>query len=167
MPIFSWSVSFLRPYRIRVSIIVLLAIAEIGLAALAPWPMKAIVDNVFGGQPFPSPLAGVVDALSGGRVEGLLITVALAGLALQLLLEVVRGAHTQVQVAVGQRIVYDLRARLLAHLQALPLRHRPRRAGEAAGSDARRSRLRDPLVDRRDQEFRAGAPRAGPLPGCG
>jgi ABC-type multidrug transport system fused ATPase/permease subunit len=123
MPIFSWSVSFLRPYRIRVSIIVLLAIAEIGLAALAPWPMKAIVDNVFGGQPFPSPLAGVVDALSGGRVEGLLITVALAGLALQLLLEVVRGAHTQVQVAVGQRIVYDLRARLLAHLQALPLRH--------------------------------------------
>ena len=31
--------------------------------------------------------------------------------------------HTQIQVDTGQRIVYDLRATLLAHLQALPLRH--------------------------------------------
>ena len=113
MPIFSWSLSFLRPYRVRVIAIVLLAIVEIALAALAPWPMKAIVDNVFGGHPFPGPLATVADTLTNGSVESLLILVALSGLGLQLLLELVRGAHTQFAVDTGQRIVYDLRARLL------------------------------------------------------
>ena len=238
MPIFSWSLSFLRPYRVRVIAIVLLAMVEIGLAALAPWPMKAIVDNVFGGRPFPGPLATVADTLTNGSVESLLILVALSGLGLQLLLEVVRGAHTQFAVDTGQRIVYDLRARLLTHLQALPLRHhvlgrtadsvyrlesdaycvndlviggvfplttaalklavmfvilmrldptlgllslavapflyvalryysktmtdRAERV-KAAGVDARRAGLRDPVVDRRDQELRARAPRAGAL----
>ena len=83
---------------------------EIGLAALAPWPLKAIVDNVLGGHPFPGPLATVADTLTNGSVESLLILVALSGLLLQLLLEVVRGAHTQFAVDTGQRIVYDLRA---------------------------------------------------------
>ena len=106
MPIFSWSLSFLRPYRLRVMAIVVLAMVEIGLAALAPWPMKAIVDNVFGGRPFPGPLATVADTLTNGSVESLLILVALAGLGLQLLLELVRGAHTQVAVDTGQRMVY-------------------------------------------------------------
>src|SRR5918993_428723 len=123
MPVFSWSLSLLRPYRARVTLIIVLSLVEIGLAALAPWPMKAIVDNVFGGRPFPGPLATLADTLTDGSVQGLLIAVALAGLGLQLLLQVVRGAHTQIQVDTGQRIVYELRARLLSHLQALPLRH--------------------------------------------
>ena len=120
---FSWSLAFLRPYRLRVVAIAALALVEIGLAALAPWPMKAIVDNVFGRQPFPPALSGLVETLTGGRLVALLVVVALAGLLLQLLLEVVRAVHTQIQVDTGQRIVYDLRGRLLEHLQALPLRH--------------------------------------------
>lgn len=123
MPVLAWSLSFLRPYRLRVIVIVALAIVEVLLAALAPWPLKALVDNVFGGRPFPGALATVADALTGGRVEGLLLLVALTGFGLQLLLELVRAGHTQLQVDTGQRIVYALRARLLAHLQALPLRH--------------------------------------------
>jgi len=123
MSVFSWSLSFLRPYRTRVIAIALLALVEIGLGALAPWPMKAIVDNVFGGHPFPQPLATIAETLTRGSVPGLLVLVAMAGLGLQLLLELVRGAHTQFAVDTGQRIVYDLRARLLSHLQALPLRY--------------------------------------------
>ena len=45
-----------------------------------------------------------------------------AGLLVQLAAEVVRMIHTQMQVDMGQRIVYALREQLLAHLQALPLR---------------------------------------------
>jgi ABC-type multidrug transport system fused ATPase/permease subunit len=123
IPLFSWSLSFLRPYRPRVIAIALLSVAEIVLAALAPWPLKALVDNVLGGQPFPTALAKVVAAVTGGNLMVLLIVVVTVGLAVQLLLELVRAAHTQVQVDTGQRIVYDLRARLLGHIQALPLRN--------------------------------------------
>jgi ATP-binding cassette subfamily B protein len=123
IPLFSWSLSFLRPYRPRVVAIALLAVAEIVLAAMAPWPLKALVDNVLGGQPFPTALAEVVTAVTGGNLMVLLIVVVAVGLAVQLLLELVRAAHTQVQVDTGQRIVYDLRARLLGHIQALPLRN--------------------------------------------
>jgi ATP-binding cassette subfamily B protein/subfamily B ATP-binding cassette protein MsbA len=123
MPVVAWSLSFLRPYRLRVAAIATLAITEVGLAALAPWPLKALVDNVFGGHPFPEPLDGLARTITQGRVEALLILVAIAGFGLQLTLELVRAAHTQIQVDTGQRIVYELRARLLAHLQALPMRH--------------------------------------------
>ncbi|MBI4262884.1 MAG: ABC transporter ATP-binding protein [Acidobacteria bacterium] len=116
-----WTLSFLRPYRARVAVITSLALVEIGLSALAPWPLKVVIDNVLGGRPLPEPLAAVVGALVPSPVAFLLIVVA-AGLALQIASEVVSMFHTQVQVDTGQRIVYDLRARLLSHLQHLPLR---------------------------------------------
>ena len=51
MTLAGWTLSFLRPYRARVAAIVALSLLEIGLAALAPWPLKAVVDNVLGGHP--------------------------------------------------------------------------------------------------------------------
>jgi ATP-binding cassette subfamily B protein/subfamily B ATP-binding cassette protein MsbA len=53
----------------------------------------------------------------------LLVVIVVAGLVIQVAGEVAAMFHTQLQVDAGQRIVYDLRARLLSHLQALPLRH--------------------------------------------
>ncbi|MCC7125726.1 MAG: ABC transporter ATP-binding protein [Acidobacteria bacterium] len=123
MSVFAWSLSFLRPYRFRLAAIITLSVTEVLLAAMAPWPMKAIVDNVFGGQPFPSPLDRLAQSLTDGSVPALLVFVALAGFGLQLTLELVRATLTQVHVDTGQRIVYTLRARLLSHLQALPMSH--------------------------------------------
>ena len=123
MRLISWTLSFLRPYRARVVAISILSIVEIGLAALAPWPLKAVVDNVLGGQPLPGPVATLIDSVVGSSVVSLLVLVVLAGLLLQIISEMVLMIHTQLQVDMGQRIVYDLRSRLLAHLQALPLRH--------------------------------------------
>ena len=121
--LFSWSLAFLRGYPLQVVAMVSAATAEIALAALAPWPLKLLVDNVLAGDPWPALLADTVETITGDSVLTLLVLVAAAGLIVQLLLEIVRAAGTQVQVSTGQRIVYDLRARLLAHLQALPLRH--------------------------------------------
>jgi ABC-type multidrug transport system fused ATPase/permease subunit len=118
-----WTLSFLRPYRARVVAISVLSIVEIGLAALAPWPLKAVVDNVLGGQPLPGLLATLIDSVVGSSVVSLLVVVVVAGLLLQIISEAVLMIQTQLQVDMGQRIVYDLRSRLLAHLQALPLRH--------------------------------------------
>ena len=123
MNVVSWTLGFLRPYRGRVVAIWLLAVLEIGLVALAPWSLKAVVDNVLARQPLPGPLAGIAATLVGTSVVGLLLLVVGAGLVIQIASELVLMALTQLQVDTGQRIVYDLRARLLSHLQALGLRH--------------------------------------------
>ena len=119
----TWTLSFLRPYRARVVAIAGLTAVEVVLGSLAPWPLKALVDNVFGGQPLPAPVAGLVSLLTGSSAVALLVLVVVAGLLLQVANEVVLMLHTQLQVKTGQRIVYDLRERLLAHIQGLTLRH--------------------------------------------
>ncbi len=123
MNLLRWTLSFLRPYRASVLAITALSIVEVGLGALAPWPLKIIIDSVLGAEPLPVTLSRLRDALLGPNPAALLIAIAIAGLVLQLLLEAVLMSHTQLQVRIGQRIVYDLRRRLLDHLLALGLRH--------------------------------------------
>ena len=119
----SWTLPMLRPYRGRVIVIAVLAMLEIGLSALAPWPLKVVVDNVLGGRPLPPSLTAVVSSVTGSSTIALLLIVVFAGLLLQIASEVIVMMHTQIQVATGQRLVYDLRSKLLAHLQMLPLRY--------------------------------------------
>ncbi len=65
----------------------------------------------------------LIPSTVGASTVALLVIVVVAGLLLQITNELVRMIQTQLQVDTGQRIVYSLRAKLLAHLQALPLRH--------------------------------------------
>ena len=123
MNLLRWTLSFLRPYRARVVAITVLSMVEVGLGALAPWPLKTIIDSVLGTEPLPAPLAAFADRVLGPNPVALLVTIAVGGLVLQLLLEGALTWHTQLQVQTGQRIVYDLRARLLDHLLSLGLRH--------------------------------------------
>ena len=118
-----WTLSFLRNYRGRAIAITTLATVEILFGVLAPWPLKIIVDNVLSGHPLPGPLEIFVQSLIGSSAIALLVLVAATGLLLQLAGEIALMFHTQLQVTMGQRIVYDLRARLLKQLQALPLGH--------------------------------------------
>lgn len=123
MTLLRWTLSFLRPYRARVVAIVALTLVEVALGALAPWPLKTIIDSVLGQEPLPGFLAGfAADTLQGNR-SALLVSIAVGGLLLQLLLEGALTIHTQLQVQAGQQIVYDLRRRLLDHLLRLGLRH--------------------------------------------
>lgn len=123
MTLGGWTLSLLRPYRGRVILIGGMGLIQIGLNALAPWPLKAVVDNVLGGHALPESLSRWIDPITGGSQVRLLALVVAAGLLLQVVTEVVRMLHTQAQVDTGQRIVYGLRGRLLSHLQALALRH--------------------------------------------
>ncbi len=123
MTIVSWTLSFLQPYRWRVVAVLALSIAEIGLAALAPWPLKVVVDYVLGVLPLPEPLAAIMPALATQSTVALLVFVILVGLLVQIANEVIRMIHTQIQVQTAHRVLYTLRAKLLSHLQALPLRH--------------------------------------------
>ena len=123
MTLVSWTLSFLRPYRSRAVFIGILSIAGIGVAALAPWPLKVIVDNVLGGAALPRPIAILLPDAVTASGAALLVAIVVAGLLIQLGGAVVRMINTQLQMQMGQRVVYDLRATLLGHLQALPLRH--------------------------------------------
>ena len=100
-----------------------IAATEIALSLLAPWPLKLLIDNVLGSQPMPPSIAAIAAALLGDGKAELLVVVVVGGLLVQLASQVISTINTQVQVDTGQRMVYTLRARLLAHLQALALRH--------------------------------------------
>ena len=123
MTLIRWTAAFLRPYRARVAAVLGLSLVEIGLVTAAPWTLKLIVDSVFGQQPLPAFLVTLAPFLAETGTVGLLAAFAAAGLAIELAAEAVRVSHTQIEADMGQRVVHDLRSRLLAHLQALPLRH--------------------------------------------
>ena len=123
MNLAAWILGYLRPYRGRAVTVVLLVLAETGLTALTPWPLKVLVDNVLGGTPLPPAVAARLPAAALENAVILLAAVVVAGVLVQLGGEVVRMVHTQMQVDMAQRVVYRLREQLLHHLQALPLRH--------------------------------------------
>ena len=123
MSLAAWTWSCLRPYRGRVAILITIAITNVALGLLAPWPLKLVVDNVLEGRPLPGALDRIGVALAGDSRAALLVLVVCGGLLLQVLTQTLSMINVQVQVDTGQRLVYALRARLLAHLQALALRH--------------------------------------------
>ena len=81
------------------------------------------MDYVLGGLPLPEPLAVIMPALATQSTVALLVFVVLVGLLVQIASELVRMIHTQMQVQTAHHVLYTLRAKLLTHLQALPLRH--------------------------------------------
>lgn len=123
MSLLAWTLSYLRPYRRRAALIVALSLLEIALAAAAPWPLKLIVDNVLNAAPLPQAISDWLPTGVAGRPAALLILIVATGALIQIGAEVVRMLHTQLQVHLGQRVVYRLRETLLAQLQTLPLRH--------------------------------------------
>jgi ABC-type multidrug transport system fused ATPase/permease subunit len=117
----AWLLSYLRPYRAGVSVLGSLSLAEIALRALAPWPLKTIVDHLTGSSAARLPvLSGLVAA--HGRTA-LVFAVVAIGVLLQLGHELVLMMHSRLQARVAQRMVFDLRSRLFHHLQYLSLSH--------------------------------------------
>ena len=114
----------MRPYRGRMVTLSLIAAVEITLGLLAPWPLKLVVDNVLGrtsaaGGPGAAP-AGRAPAAAPSRCSS---SSSPGACFCRSVTQVVAMANTQLQVDTGQRMVYALRSRLLAHMQALSLRH--------------------------------------------
>jgi ABC-type multidrug transport system fused ATPase/permease subunit len=122
-PLLAWTLSFLRPYRRRVGLLAVLLLAQVALGALQPWPFSIIIDHVLGQRPLPEPLRRWVLAITGDNTIRLLIFFVLAGVVVQVVNSLASAWGTQVQVDAGQRMVYDLRYRLFAHMESLGLHH--------------------------------------------
>src|SRR5439155_21527780 len=122
-PLVPWMLSFLGPHRGRVATLAALLLAEIALGAMQPWVLAVTIDHAIGGRPFWPSLQPIVNGLTHGSLVALLIVVVAAGVALQVVNQIVSAYGTQVQVETGQRMVYDLRYKLFNHLQSLGLHH--------------------------------------------
>ena len=120
-----WTLSFLRPYRGRVALLAVLLLAEIGARrARSRGRSQSSSTTCSAAQPLPALVAAVDSGRSPAAIAfALLVVVVVAGVVLQLVNQLVSAYGTQVQVDTGQRMVYDLRCRLFAHLQALGLHH--------------------------------------------
>ena len=124
-PLLPWVLTFLQPHRRRVALLAFLLTAQIGLSALQPWPLKIVIDNIlnYKNHPLPAPYDGWLFAITGGNMIVALALVVFSGVVLQLLYELSAAYGTKTQTTTGQQMVYDLRARLFQHLQALGLHH--------------------------------------------
>ena len=137
-PFLPWTLSFLRPYQSRVTLLIVLLLSELALGWLQPWPLAFVIDYVLLGKPLgpdatsvknhiltglPAPVRdGLVTFAHTGRFR-LLIVIVVSGVVLQIVNQLVSAYGTQVQVDTGQRMVYDLRRRLFEHLTSLGLNH--------------------------------------------
>jgi ATP-binding cassette subfamily B protein len=107
--------AYLRPYRRRF-LFQLGFVAVISAAEIAkPWPLKIVVDHVLGGRPLEAARRLGLDTRS------LLVAVCAGTLALHVGLAVLRVLLNRGTIGIGQHMVADLRAELVAHLHALSL----------------------------------------------
>lgn len=123
-PLLPWTLSFMRPYRNRVAGVACLVLLQVGLGALEPWPLKIVIDYVLGSHPLPEPLGQWTRSITGGgSATSMLVLFVAAGVVLQLIHQVASAVGVRLQTDTGQRMVYDLRYKLLEHLQSLGLLH--------------------------------------------
>ncbi|MDB6067804.1 MAG: transporter related [Pedosphaera sp.] len=100
------------------ALIAVLTVAASLLAALQPWPMKLLVDQVLGHKPIPGWLQGGLKNLGSQTTPSILLgLVALGGLFLFALSSAMEIGLTWMWTRAGRRMVYDLAEDLFARLQ--------------------------------------------------
>ncbi len=109
---------YARGHRYHFVLIFGLTVVSSALAALQPWPLKLLADQVLGKIPAPAVLNHILElfALEPTRTALLWIAV-LGGLALFLLNSTLEVVLTQFWTYAGRRMVNDLAADLFARLQ--------------------------------------------------
>ncbi len=101
---------YLRPYRAGFSAALAFVGVQAALEVAKPWPLKIIVDSVLGAEPLEM---GGLDSFAKPE---LLLVACLGVLLIQVLLSAFTLLQSALTIGIGQRMVSDLRADLLAHL---------------------------------------------------
>ena len=96
-----------------------LSLLSLPLTLLYPLPLKIVVDSVLGAQPLPPWLVRTVPLLRG-RGASLEAAIGIL-LGIALLVSIQSLAAWWLQTYTGEKLVWDFRARLLNHVQRLPL----------------------------------------------
>jgi ATP-binding cassette subfamily B protein/subfamily B ATP-binding cassette protein MsbA len=107
-------------------------LAGVGLSVLQPWPVYFLINYVFKQQPLPPSLARLLELFPGPATAANLVAWCVGATVLIFLLSWALGVVTGfTNIALGQRMVFDLAADLFARLQQLSLRfHNSRSVGD-------------------------------------
>ncbi|HLW70900.1 MAG TPA: ABC transporter ATP-binding protein [Candidatus Binataceae bacterium] len=116
----------MRPH-LRTLLVVILSVGATSLIEVAkPWPLKIVIDNVLKGVPLAA--TRWTPSLAGAH---LLIAACLVLVVLYLTLGVLNVLNNYVTIAVGQRMVNELRTQMFDRLQRFSLSfHRRREVGD-------------------------------------
>ncbi len=112
---------YLKPFGGLLATSIFLIIGVALLDIIAPWPLKFIVDNVLGGEPFTGPVGEWLTANVGTDQR---VLTAVLGMVL-LLITVLQGgiafAYEYMNGLIQERSTFLLRSDVFAHVQRLPL----------------------------------------------
>jgi subfamily B ATP-binding cassette protein MsbA len=114
-----FSLGLIRPYLKWLLIVTGAMVIEIAMGLAAPWPLKIVLDSVFGETPLPP----AVISLAGGdldRLERLNVAV-IATVGIALLQAASAYVNAYYTVSIGQWIAHDLRLGVYSHLQRLSM----------------------------------------------
>jgi ATP-binding cassette subfamily B protein len=106
--------AFALPHWPQLFAIVALMLLAAGFTALAPWPLKLLVDRATGEE---SAIGDWVAALPGGRGSGLAVWLGLATLLIFVATWTAQTFHAYVQSGVAVRVAYRLGAEVFDRLQ--------------------------------------------------
>ena len=109
---------FVRPYRVKLALTFLLALAATPLSLLAPFPVRIAVDSVIGDRP--------VGWLGVSSLSARLAFVAVLLIGITLLMYLQGLAAWLAQTWLGEKLSLDLRAALFRHAQRLSLAYHDR-----------------------------------------
>jgi ATP-binding cassette, subfamily B, bacterial len=120
---------YLRPYSRWAAMSVALIILSSGVALLAPWPLKVLIDHVLENRPLPHLLAVVLGPIAGVKTELLLFAV-IASLFVALLTNGMHVLTNYVNTRIDQYITLDFRSDLFLQAQRMSVAfHDRRRSG--------------------------------------
>ncbi len=109
---------------------VLFMVLMVIMDLVQPLPLKILFDNVFGNRPIPGILQPIYSAI-GGRPFNLLILVGVSIVAIAAIDGFVSYLGQNRVTNLGQKVVFNMRRDLYAHIQRLPLSfHERRRTGD-------------------------------------
>lgn len=108
--IHSWLISFAKKYWLNIVILSILSLFKITFQLLNPWPIKILIDSVFGSVPAPGPLANI------GSDEMLLIALAAVLILLYLLQNLLSLFNAYWTSVVNMKFDIDVRSRVFSKL---------------------------------------------------
>lgn len=108
--IYGWLLSFAKKYWLGIFVLTLLSLLKIGFQLLNPWPIKILIDSVFGDVPAPGALA------SFGSSEQLLIVLAIGLVVLYLLQNLLTIFNAYLSSALDMKLDIDIKSNVFHRL---------------------------------------------------